>query len=273
LITKDPKAMEMTNYFIYYFMIGFYSLVLICSIPAMHFVNINKPPDLISEYKFNKVAAAFLIILNFIIYIIPFIIKISAIKPNISSMFIYLALGATCSTTNFNMSKIWNSPETSGGKYIAERKSLCILIYLCFNLFFGSLSFYNVDRKKRGNCVMGFGIFFLIYNFFRMLAIVFKKLNEKTNEDKTKNENIKKDLVKPDNEEDLKSEEQKINKNDNDNDNDNDNENNDNDNENNDNDNENNENQNENYEEQNNENNNNGENSGDIREVEVSQNE
>ena len=271
LITKDPRKMEKTNYFIYYFMIGFYSLVLICSIPAMHFVNINKPPDLISEYKFNKVAAAFLIILNFIIYIIPFIIKISAIKSNITPMFIYLALGATCSTTNFNINKIWNSPETSGGNSIAEKKSICILIYLCFNLFFGSLSFYNIDRKKRGNCVMGFGIFFLIYNFFRMLAIVFKKLSEKPNEDEKINEKIKKDLVKPDNEEDIKSEEQPFNKNDNDNEN--------NDNENNDNDNENNESQNENNEEQNNENNDNennnsnNENNGDIREVEVSQNE
>ena len=199
----------------------------------------------------------------------------SVVTPNIASMFIYLVLGATCSTTNFNMSKIWNSPETSGGNFIAEKKSICILIYLCFNLFFGSLSFYNVNRKKRVNCVMGFGILFLIYNFFRMLAIVFKKLTEKPNEDETINENIKKDLVKPDNEEDIKSEEQKINKNENDNDNDN--ENNDNENQNEDNDNDN-ENQNENYEEQDNENNDNNENEnneniGDIREVEVSQNE
>ena len=275
LITKDPKSMQMTNYFICYFMIFYYVLVLICSIPAMHFVNVNKPPDLISSYKFNKAAAALLIILNFIIYIIPFILKMSVVTPNIASMFIYLVLGATCSTTNFNMSKIWNSPETSGGNFIAEKKSICILIYLCFNLFFGSLSFYNVNRKKRVNCVMGFGILFLIYNFFRMLAIVFKKLTEKPNEDETINENIKKDLVKPDNEEDIKSEEQKINKNENDNDNDN--ENNDNGNQNEDNDNDN-ENQNENYEEQDNENNDNNENEnneniGDIREVEVSQNE
>ena len=118
---------------------------------------------------------------------------------------------------------------------------------------------------------MGFGIYFLIYNFFRMLAIVFKKLSEKPNEDEKINEKIKKDLVKPDNEEDIKSEEQPFNKNDNDNEN--------NDNENNDNDNENNESQNENNEEQNNENNDNennnsnNENNGDIREVEVSQNE
>ena len=254
----------MTNYFIYYFMILFYALVLVCSIPAMHFVNKNKPPDLISNYKFNKAACALLIILNFIFYIIPFIMRISVISSNIVSMFIYLALGATCSTTNFNMGKIWNSPETSGGNFIAEKKSICILIYLCFNLFFGSLSFYNVDRKKRVNCVMGFGILFLIYNFFRMLAIVFKKLSEKPSDDKIINEDIKSDLVKPANEEDIRSEEQQINKNDNDN-------------ENNDNDNENNENQNENYEEQDNENNennnSNNENNGDIREVEVSQNE
>ena len=280
LITKEPKKMEMTNYFIYYFMILFYALVLVCSIPAMHFVNKNKPPDLISNYKFNKAACALLIILNFIFYIIPFIMRISVITPNIVSMFIYLALGATCSTTNFNMGKIWNSPETSGGNFIAEKKSICILIYLCFNLFFGSLSFYNVDRKKRVNCVMGFGILFLIYNFFRMLAIVFKKLSEKPSDDKIINEDIKSDLVKPANEEDIRSEEQQINKNDNDNDNDN--ENNDNENQNNDNENDN-ENQNENNEEQDNENNDNennnennnsnNENSGDIREVEVSQNE
>jgi len=259
LITKDPSKMEMTNSFIYYFMIIFYALVLVCSIPAMHFVNINKPPDLISDYKFNKVACALLIILNFIIYIIPFIIKISSIKSNITHMLTYLILGATCSTTNFNMSKIWNSPETSGGYFIAEKKSICILIYLSFNLFFGSLSFYNVDRKKRVNCIMGFGILFSIYNFFRMLAVVFKKLTDK--QDEIKNEDIKNDLVRPaTNDDDLKSEEQKI-KNNEINDNNSQNEN---------------ENQNPNDEEQNNDDNNenennnsNEENNGEIREVEV----
>ena len=209
LITKNPKLMSMTNYFIYFFMIFFYALVLVCSIPAMHFAKIDKLPDN-SDYNFNKAAISLLIILNFIFYIIPFLMKISAIIPNIVPMLMYLVLGATCSTTNFNVSKIWNAPETSGGKSIAEKKSLCILIYLCFNIFFGSLSFYNVDRKKRANCVMGFGIFFLIYNFFRMLAIVFKIIKGKPNESKTINDEIKKDLVKPGNEEDIQSEQKKI---------------------------------------------------------------
>ena len=51
LISKDPSRMKMTNYFLYFFMEIFYLLVLICSVPAMHFVNINKIEDYISEYE------------------------------------------------------------------------------------------------------------------------------------------------------------------------------------------------------------------------------
>jgi len=213
MITKYPESMPMTNYFIYYFMICFYALVLICSIPAMHFVNVNKPPDFITNYKFNKVAASFLIILNFIFYAISFVPKMSVVTPNIVNMLIYLILGATCSTTSFNMSKIWNAPETSGGQFISEKKAINILIYLLFNVFFGCLSFYNVGRKKLVNCVMGFGILFLFYNFVRMLAIFLKKANEKSSEiDKLKGE-IKTYLGSEDDEQDdVQSEEKKIKK-------------------------------------------------------------
>ena len=211
MITKDAESMPMTNYFIYYFMIFIYALVLICSIPAMHFVNINRPPDFITNYKFNKAAASFLIILNFIFYAISFVPKISVVTPNIVSMIIYLILGATCSTTNFNISKVWNAPETSGGKFVSEKKAINILIYLLFNIFFGSLSFYNVGRKKRVNCVMGYGIFFLFYNFIRMLAIFIKKTKEKPSENKKLNGEIKSYLEKEDDEE-VRSEEKKIKK-------------------------------------------------------------
>ena len=172
LISKDPSRMKMTNYFLYFFMEIFYLLVLICSVPAMHFVNINKIEDYISEYKFNKAAASVLIIFSFIIYIIPMIIKSSNIVNNIVPMILYFFLAAPLSTTNFNMAKIWNAPDTSGGNYIPQRKSIYIIIYLCFNLFFGSLSFYNIGREKRVNCVMGLAILFLIYSFFRTLAII-----------------------------------------------------------------------------------------------------
>ena len=172
LISKDPSRMKMTNYFLYFFMEIFYLLVLICSVPAMHFVNINKIEDYISEYKFNKAAASILIIFSFIIYIIPMILKSSNIVSNIVPMILYFFLAAPLSTTNFNMAKIWNAPDTSGGNYISQRKSIYIIIYLCFNLFFGSLSFYNIGREKRVNCVMGLAILFLIYSFFRTLAII-----------------------------------------------------------------------------------------------------
>ena len=172
LISNDPSRMKMTNYFLYIFMEFFYLLVLICSVPAMHFVNINKIEDYISDYKFNKAAASVLIIFSFIIYIIPMIIKSSNIVNNIVPMILYFFLAAPLSTTNFNMAKIWNAPDTSGGNNIPQRKSIYIIIYLCFNLFFGSLSFYNLGREKRANCVMGFAILFLIYSFFRTLAII-----------------------------------------------------------------------------------------------------
>ena len=274
MITKDLELMPLTIYFIYFFMVFFYALALICSIPAMHFVNINKPPDFITNYKFNKAAASFLIILNFIFYAISFAPKISVVTPNIVSMIIYFIFGAPCSTTNFNISKIWNAPETSGGKSISEKKAINILMYLLFNIFFGSLSFYNVGRKKRVNCVMGFGILFLFYNFVRMLAIFLKKSKDKPSENKNLKGDIKSYLEKED-DEDVKSEEKKMKKsqneeemnyneddgnqeeNDNENQNENDNENqNENDNENqNENDNENqNENDNENQDENDNEN-------------------
>lgn len=205
LITKEPKRMTITNYFLYIFMEVFYAFVIICSIPAMHHVNIRKNEygDSSSDYKFNKAAASVLIILSFIIYIIPMILKATVIGNNFISMLIYLFLGASSSTSNFNIAKIWNAPDTSGGNFIEAKKSVCIIMHLCFNLFFGSLSFYNTDRKKRANCIMGFGIMFLIYNFFRTLGITIKMScnKEESFDNKTLCSNIKQRLEKDENDE------------------------------------------------------------------------
>ena len=226
LITKDPKKMPNTNSILYYFMEIFYLFVIICSIPAMD--NINKGKGAIFdfftdpiEYKFNKAAAAILIVFSFIIYIIPMAIKASIIGNNFISMLFYLLLGASCSTSNFNIAKVWNAPETSGGREIETKKALCIIIHLCFNLFFGCLSFYNTTRRKRANCVMGLAIFFLIYSFFRTVAIMIKLVcsKEESFDNMVLCENIKKELEneqinirKSKREEDMGSEEKKINK-------------------------------------------------------------
>ena len=87
-------------------------------------------------------------------------------------MILYILLGASCSTSNFNMAKIWNSPDTCGGTKIEFRKSIVIIIYLCFNLFFGCLNFYITNTKRRSDCIMALGIIFCAYNFFRTLAII-----------------------------------------------------------------------------------------------------
>ena len=170
LITKEPAKMKITNYFLYFFMNIFYLLVIVCSVPAIHFARTKVEYD----YKFNKLAISFIIVFTFIPYIIPFILNISIIGNNIVNMLLYLLLGAPSSTSNFNMAKVWNAPDTAGGTKIEFRKAVHIIIYLCFNLFIGCLSFYNTDLTKKANCVMALGIMFLVYNFFRTIAIIIK---------------------------------------------------------------------------------------------------
>ena len=96
---------------------------------------------------------------------------------------------------------------------VKERKSIFILLYLGINLFIGSLSFYNNDNKKKANCVMAFGIIYLIYNFIRTLAILFELCLNK--EESFNNEslfnNIIRDFENEENDEDIRSEEKKIN--------------------------------------------------------------
>ena len=145
------------------------------------------------------------------------IIKVSIIGNNFISMLFYLLLGAPCSTSNFNIAKVWNASDTSGGYELETKKALCIIIHLCFNLFFGCLSFYNTTRRKRANCVMGLAIFFLIYSFFRTFAIVIKlvcskeeSFDNKTLCDKIKDELEKEEEISSKKDEDVNSEEKKI---------------------------------------------------------------
>ena len=188
LITKNPKEMRMTNLFLYIFMEVYYLLVIICSIIAMDNVKKNKSKN---EYKFNNAAISCIIIFTFIPYIIPMLLRINAIFSNIFNMLIYIGLGAPISTSNFLMGQLWNASDTAGGNEVDERKSFVLIIFFLFNLFFGSLTFYNYNRRTRVKCVMGFGIFYLLYNFFKVIGIVSNILG-KSNEaiDPNKNSQI-----------------------------------------------------------------------------------
>ena len=211
LITKKPKEMKFSNFFIYIFMEVYYLLVLICSVIAMNNVKRNKSKD---EYKFNNAAISCIIVFTLIPYIIPLLLKIGAISQNFFNMFIYIGLGAPCSTSNFLMAQIWNASDTPGGNEIDERKCFVLIFFFLFNLFFGSMTFFNYNRTKRVKCVMGYGIFYLIFNFFKVIGIVSNilgKSDEAYNTSKNANiiNSIKNGLGKGD-DFDMRSEEKQL---------------------------------------------------------------
>jgi hypothetical protein len=179
LVSINSKKMQITNVFFYYFMEVYFLFILICSIIAMDNVKKNKGFNL-ENYKFNTAAITCIIIFTFIPAIIPMILKNQEIISNIVEMLLYLVLGAPASSSSFHIAKILNSPEASGGGNTKERKGIVIILYFLSNLFFGSLVFYNYNRKKRCEAVMGLGIFYLLYNFFKILAITISILGSQS---------------------------------------------------------------------------------------------
>jgi hypothetical protein len=196
LISQKTKETLISSHVYYYFMEIYYLFIIVCSVPAMD--NIKKKKlfgekyDTEEFYKFNVAACACLIIFTFILGILPMIFRIDMIISNIVSMILYLILGVPTSTSNLLIAKIWNAPGASGGITVDDRKGITILFFLLSNLFFGFLSVYIYDRKTRANCVMGLAIFYLIYLFFKILAIVINLLFNK--KQSLNNENINNEI-------------------------------------------------------------------------------
>ena len=209
LVANKPQEMRMTNFFFYIFMEVYYLFVLICSVIAMDNLKKNKTNN---EYKFNNAAISCIIIFTFIPYIIPMLLKSGFVIENLLNMLTYLGLGATCSTSHFLMAEVFNAAGTSGGTEIDERKGIVLIIFFLYNLFFGCLTFYNVTRRKRAECIMGFGIFYLLYNFFKIIGIIMNLLSKDDAVDSSKNisiiNSIKNELGKD--EDDFRSESRKL---------------------------------------------------------------
>ena len=212
IVGKKVNKMKYTYNIINILMALLYLLSLICSIPAMHFAHEDKNPDL-SGYKFNKAAISTIIIFTFIPYIIPLILSFSTMGGDIFLLLVYNLIFAPFAKINFNVAGVWGAIDVSKENIYKEIKSFYILIYLGINLFIGSLSFYNTDNKKKANCVMAFGIIYLVYNFVRSLAIImeicFKK--EETFNNQNLIINIKKDLNEKE-DSDIHSEKESIKK-------------------------------------------------------------
>ena len=199
LVSSRSNKTQLTNLILYIFMEVYYLFILICAIIAIHNLRVNENNT--DPYKFNSLAISLIIILTFIPSIIPLIIKNKLIIENIIETLLYFSLGASQSTSTYMLPKILNSCEASGGENIKERKGIIILLYFLFNLLVGCFSFFNYTRKKRIDTVMILGICFLVYNFFKMTAIVINliinshKLVFKANADKE----LKKEFKKYDN--------------------------------------------------------------------------
>ncbi len=175
LISKNSQKMKLTNLIFFIFMEVYYVFILICAIVAMDKVNKNKRED---PYKFNTAALVCIILFTLLPAICPMIIKNGIIIENIVPMLLYFVLVAPSSTSYYNIVKILNAGETTGGRdNIMEKKGIIIIVYFLTNLFFGSLTFYNYNRQKRVDAVMGLGIFYLLYNFFKIIAIIMNLLN------------------------------------------------------------------------------------------------
>ena len=175
LISSDSQKSYRSNLIFYFFMEVYYLFILLCSIIAMDNIKKNKKDD---DYKFNNGAISCIIIFIFIPSFCPILMNIGKFIDNIAPMFLYLFLGAPSSSSNFNICKILNASDSAGGENIKERKGVYIIYFFLANLFFGSLTLYNNTREKRVKAVMGFGVFFLIYNFFKMAAICMSLLSK-----------------------------------------------------------------------------------------------
>ena len=211
LVTKVPKEMRLSNFFLYIFMEVYYLLVLICSVIAMNNVKRNESKN---EYKFNNSAISFIIVFTFIPYIIPLILNIGTVSQNFFNMLIYIGLGAPSSTSHFLVAQIWNASDSPGGNEVEERKCFVLLFFFLFNLLFGSITFFNYTRRKRVECVMAYGIIYLIYNFFKVTGIainIFGKSDEAVNSSKNMQiiDSIKNSIGKGD-DNDMRSEQKQL---------------------------------------------------------------
>ena len=191
MISFDSEKTYRSNLVFYFFIEVYYLFILLCSIIAMDNIKKNKKGD---PYKFNKAAISCIIIFTFIPSILPMIMNIGKFLNNILNMMLYLFLGAPLSSSGFKICKILNASDSSGGKNIKERKGIYIISFFLINIFFGSLTFYNYTREKRVNAVMGFGIFYLIYNFFKMIAIVMSLLRKESEDTNVSDSAIRNNL-------------------------------------------------------------------------------
>ena len=189
MISSYPQQNRRINFVFYIIYEVFYLFILCLSICAMHFVKQNKTND---PYEFNKGAIISMIIINFILGILPIIFNISKIKPNIVNMLLYMILGASSSSSHFQMCYLFNFSDMYGGYSteehqmkqklnMKERKSISLFALFAFNILFGFLTMLNNTRTRRVRTVQAFGIIFTVYNGMKVIGILLRMLTQGRN--------------------------------------------------------------------------------------------
>jgi len=158
----QSKIDEMNS--IYFFIFDcYYILIFICSIPAIYYINHNKPP---SNYKFNKGLCLSLIIINFLLSIIPILFYLKTFMSKIKKSFKYLILACPGYNGFFNILGIIQCLKTDSKK---TKNILLLCISNCFILIFG----YCLNtRKRRIHFVEVLSIIFTIYNGIKIICII-----------------------------------------------------------------------------------------------------
>lgn len=181
----------------------YYLLVIVCSVPAMHFVKLNKTND---RYQFDTPALGVLISVNFVFGIIPLLLNIKKVIRNVKGMLLYVVLGSPCYTSMFLIQAIFQTSDLYGTvqnckmkpdeQLIESRKGLIIGLWGLTNLFFSYLIFFMVDRTSRVNCVLGLSIIFTIYNVVKMCIVFFDTVINTNRIDKIVMNHIGRDIIK-----------------------------------------------------------------------------
>ena len=149
---------------IYFFIFDcYYILIFICSIPAIYYIDHNKP---ISNYKFNKALCLTLIIINFTLSIIPILFYIKTYFGKIKKSFKYLILACAGYNGFFNLLGIIQCLK------IDSKKTKSILLFCISNCFILSFGYCLNNRKRRMTFVEVLSIIFTIYNGIKIICII-----------------------------------------------------------------------------------------------------
>lgn len=107
-------------------------------------------------------------------------------------MLLYMILGASSSSSHFQMCYLFNFSDMYGGYSteehqmkqklnMKERKSISLFALFAFNILFGFLTMLNNTRTRRVRTVQAFGIIFTVYNGMKVIGILLRMLTQGRN--------------------------------------------------------------------------------------------